>query len=145
MMYALWSYQSNGLLKAQSVIAFQGFEGLGSDNWTFTPPFQNAALPQVVVGANNYGPGYSNTGNNSMRIGGGSQTCGLGSANCINGSANGGSCQNNQNGNSVVFEAVNTSCFENIRVSAAYRTHVLCTSPTIQGQGFDSGDRVYSR
>jgi len=130
-------------LNAQVVpIAFQGFEGAANDTWTYTPPFQNAAIPQLIVGAGNYGPGYSLSGINSLRFGGGSASCGVGSANCINGTSAGGSCIDNQNGSVINFAPVSVSCYENVQLSVAYRTHVLCTSPTFQGQGLDSGDRL---
>ena len=81
-------------LQAQVVtLAYQSFEGNAADTWNYTAPFQNAALPQVPVGAANYGAGYSKEGANSMRIGGGSTTCGTGSANCLNGDSNGGICE----------------------------------------------------
>ena len=127
-------------LKGQVTIAYQGFEGNASDTWGFTPPFQNLNLPQVLVGANNYGVGYAAVGNNSMRIGGGSTTCGNGSANCINNALNGANCSNNKNGLSLELQAIDIPCYNNVNVSVAYRTHVLCSG---EGQGFDSGDNIY--
>ena len=130
-------------LKGQVTIAYQGFEGNASDTWGFTPPTQNPALPQVLVGANNYGAGYAAQGNNSMRIGGGSTTCGTGSANCLNGDIDGGNCNDNQNGSILQFQPKDISCYKNVKVSVAYRTHVVCNSPTIQGQGFDAADSLF--
>jgi hypothetical protein len=126
--------------RGQTVIASQGFEGLPADNWSFTPPTQNANTPQVLVGASNYGVGYSSSGTRSMRIGGGSTTCGDGSSNCLNGDNNGGDCNDNQNGRILQFQPVEISCYNNVRVSVAYRTDVLCSG---EGQGFDSGDRIF--
>ncbi len=128
-------------LKGQVTIAYQGFEGNSSDTWGFTPPTQNPALPQVLVGANNYGAGYAAVGNNSMRIGGGSTTCGTGSANCLNGDSNGGSCSNNKNDSILQFQPVVISCYNNVKVSVAYRTNVLCNSPTTEG--FDAPDSLF--
>lgn len=142
-MLIVLSYSQSLRLLGQTQIAFQGFEGAANDNWSFTPVFQNPASPQVLVGQGNYGPGYAASGVNSLRIGGGSQTCGVGSANCINGAPSGGSCTNNQNGAEVEFSLVDVSCYQNIVLSIAYRTHVLCTSPTFQGQGLDAGDRLF--
>lgn len=125
---------------SQTTIAFQGFEGTGADTWGFTPPFQNPATPQITVGAGNYGAGYANTGTRSMRFGGGSTTCGNGSGNCINGSSSGGGCNDNKNGTEVSFSPISIACYQNVQLSVAYRTHLLCTN---QGQGFDSGDNLY--
>jgi hypothetical protein len=127
-------------LKGQVTIAYQGFEGNASDTWGFTPPFQNLNLPQVLVGASNYGVGYAAVGNNSMRIGGGSTTCGNGSANCINNALDGANCGNNKNGLSLELQAIDIPCYNNVNVSVAYRTHVLCSG---EGQGLDSGDNIY--
>ena len=127
-------------LKGQVTIAYQGFEGNASDTWGFTPPVQNPALPQVLVGANNYGAGYAAQGNNSMRIGGGSTTCGNGGSNCLNGVNNGADCGNNKNGLSLELQAIDIPCYNNVKVSVAYRTHFLCSG---EGQGFDSGDNIY--
>jgi len=127
-------------LKGQVTIAYQGFEGNASDTWGFTPPFQNPNLPQVVVGANNYGAGYAAVGNNSMRIGGGSTTCGNGGSNCLNGVSNGADCGNNKNGLSLQLQAVDIPCYNNVKVSVAYRTHVLCSG---EGQGFDAGEKIF--
>lgn len=125
---------------AQTTIAFQGFEGTGSDNWGFTPPTQNNVAPIVPVGAGNYGPGYAVTGTGSVRVGGGGTACGSGSGNCMNGASTGGSCTNNFNGATVEFAPVNISCYTNVSLSAAYRTHQLCTN---QGQGLDAPDRLF--
>jgi len=127
-------------LKGQVTIAYQGFEGNASDTWGFTPPTQNPALPQVLVGANNYGAGYAAVGNNSMRIGGGSTTCGNGGSNCLNGVSNGADCGNNKNGLSLQLQAVDIPCYNNVKVSVAYRTHVLCSG---EGQGFDAGEKIF--
>jgi len=127
-------------LKGQVTIAYQGFEGNASDTWGFTPPTQNPALPQVLVGANNYGAGYAAVGNNSMRIGGGSTTCGTGASNCLNGDNDGGDCNDNKNGSVLQFQPYVISCYYNVKVSVAYRTHVLCSG---EGQGFDSGDKIF--
>jgi hypothetical protein len=129
-------------INGQQTIAFQGFESTAQDNWNFTPPFQNNALPTVPVGPANYGPGYAKTGNFSCRIGGGSTTCSTGSSNCVNGSGSGGSCTNNLNGQEVEFAEVNVSGFTNIRISAAYRTHVFCAA-VAGGIGFDASDRIF--
>lgn len=126
-------------LKSQTVIAFQGFEGTADDTWTYTAPTQNAALPQLIVGAGNYGAGYAKTGSFSMRFGGGSTTCGSGSGNCINGSSGGGGCNNNSNGADVTFGSVDVACYENIQIAVSHRTHQLCSG---QGQGLDSGDNL---
>lgn len=126
--------------RAQTVIAFQGFEGAPADNWAFTPPSQNPTAPMVTVGAGNYGPGYASTGNNSIRVGGGSTACGTGSANCINGSAGGGSCTNNFNGAIVEFAPVNVQCYTGVTISAAHRTHEQCGG---QGQGLDGSDQLF--
>lgn len=141
-MLIVLTYSQSLRLLGQTQIAFQGFEGAANDNWTFTPVFQNPSSPQVLVGPANYGAAYSFSGTNSLRMGGGSQTCGSGSANCINGSSSGGSCNNNQNGAEVSFSEVDISCYKNVSISVAHRTHILCTSPTFQGQGLDSGDRI---
>ena len=130
-------------LKGQVTIAYQGFEGNASDTWGFTTPTQNPALPQVLVGANNYGAGYAAVGNNSMRIGGGSTTCGDGSGNCLNGDNDGGNCNDNKNGSILQFQPKDITCYKNVKVSVAYRTHDLCNSPTIQGQGFDAADSLF--
>jgi hypothetical protein len=127
-------------LKGQVTIAYQGFEGNVSDTWGYTAPFQNPNLPQVLVGANNYGAGYAAAGNNSMRIGGGSTTCGNGGTNCINGASNGADCGNNKNGLILELQTVNIPCYRNVQVSVAYRTHALCSG---EGQGFDSGENVF--
>jgi hypothetical protein len=137
LMILLTSYN---LGRGQTVIANQGFEGLPTDNWSFTPPTQNVNTPQVLVGAANYGAGFSSSGSRSMRIGGGSTTCGDGSTNCLNGDNNGGDCNDNQNGRILQFQPVEISCYNNVRVSVAYRTDVLCSG---EGQGFDSGDRIF--
>ena len=127
-------------LKGQVTIAYQGFEGNASDTWGFTPPTQNPALPQVLVGANNYGAGYAAVGNNSMRIGGGSTTCGTAaSPNCINSQSIGGNCNDNQNGNVLQFQPKDISCYKNVKVSVAYRTHVVCSG----GPGLDGNDQVF--
>ena len=133
-------------LQAQVVtLAYQSFEGNATDTWNFTPPFQNAALPQVQVGPANYGVGYAKAGLNSMRIGGGSTSCGTGSANCLNGEPNGGSCSNNLNGLQLTLDAVNIGCYYDVQVSVAYRTHNNCTpsNPTANGTGMDITDRVF--
>jgi hypothetical protein len=133
-------------LNAQVVtLAYQSFEGNAADTWNFTPPFQNAALPQVQVGAANYGVGYAKAGLNSMRIGGGSTSCGTGSANCLNGEPNGGSCFNNLNGLQLTLDAVNIGCYYDVQVSVAYRTHNNCTpsNPTANGTGMDIAERVF--
>lgn len=127
-------------LHAQTVIAFQGFEGTPADNWAFTGPVQNNVAPVVSVGVANYGAGYAATGNASIRVGGGSTACGTGSGNCINGVASGASCSNNLNGNAVEFAPVDISCYQNVQVSAAHRTHVFCSG---QGQGLDASDRLF--
>lgn len=124
----------------QVVIAFQGFEENASDTWNYTPPTQNPNTPQVIVGAGNYGAGYANTGNGSMRFGGGSTTCATGSGNCVAGTTNGGSCNNNPNGNIVTFAPVDILCYNSVAISVAYRTHVFCSS---QGEGLDAPDRLY--
>jgi len=126
--------------RAQTVIAFQGFEGTPADNWVFTGPVQNNVAPIVSVGVANYGAGYAATGNASIRVGGGSTSCGTGSGNCINGVASGASCNNNPNGNAVEFAPVDISCYQNVQVSAAHRTHVFCSG---QGQGLDASDRLF--
>jgi hypothetical protein len=127
-------------LKGQVTIAYQGFEGNASDTWGFTPPTQNPALPQVLVGANNYGAGYAAVGNNSMRIGGGSTTCGtLASPNCINSQSIGGNCNDNKNGSILQFQAKDISCYKNVKVSVAYRTHIICSG----GPGLDSNDQIF--
>lgn len=131
---------SFSLSRGQTLIAYQGFEGLGSDTWNYISPTQNASTPQVLVGAANYGVGYAKVGNNSMRFGGGSTTCGNGSSNCLNGDANGADCNDNQNGRILEFQPVVISCYNNVKISIAYRTDILCTS---EGQGFDSGDRIF--
>lgn len=134
----LLSLVFNALL-SQVTLAFQGFEGLPSDNWAFTPPTQNLNTPMLAVGAGNYGAGYAATGARSLRMGGGSTTCGSGSGNCIINTPNGGSCTNNLNGQSIEFEQVNVECFENVQLSVKHRTHVFCTG---QGQGFDAGENI---
>ena len=133
-------------LRAQVVtIAYQSFEGNAADTWNYTAPFQNAALPQVSVGAANYGAGYSKEGANSMRIGGGSTTCGTGSANCLNGDSNGGSCSDNRNGSQLTLDAVNIGCYYDVQVSVAYRTHNDCTpsNPTANGTGMDAAESIF--
>lgn len=137
LMILLTSYNSG---RSQTVIAYQGFEGLASDSWNFTPPTQNANAPQVLVGAANYGAGYAAVGSRSMRIGGGSTNCGsLTSPNCINGESSGGNCNDNPNGRILQFQPVEISCYNNVRVSVAYRTHAFCSG----GPGFDSGDQIF--
>lgn len=127
-------------VSGQTVIAYQGFEGLGSDTWNYIPPIQNASTPQVLIGAANYGVGYAKVGNNSMRFGGGSTTCGTAaSPNCVNGQSTGGNCNDNQNGRILQFQPVEISCYNNVRVSVAYRTHVVCSG----GPGLDSGDQIF--
>ncbi len=127
-------------VSGQTVIAYQGFEGLVTDTWNYIPPTQNANTPQVLVGAGNYGAGYAKVGNNSMRFGGGSTTCGAaGSPNCINGQSTGGNCNDNLNGKIVEFQPVEISCYNNVRVSVAYRTHSTCSG----GPGFDVSDRIF--
>jgi hypothetical protein len=133
-------------LRAQVVtIAYQSFEGNAADTWNYTAPFQNAALPQVTVGAANYGAGYAKEGANSMRIGGGSTSCGTGSANCLNGDSNGGSCSNNLNGLQLTMDAFNIGCYYDVQVSVAYRTHNNCTpsNPTANGTGMDNEERIF--
>jgi len=126
-------------VSGQTVIAYQGFEGLGSDTWNYIPPTQNANAPQVLVGAGNYGAGYAKVGNNSMRFGGGSTTCGNGSSNCLNGQSTGGSCSADSNGKILQFQPVEISCYYNVRVSVAYRTHLPCSG----GPGFDASDQIF--
>lgn len=127
-------------VSGQTVIAYQGFEGLGTDTWNYIPPTQNANTPQVLVGAGNYGAGYAKVGNNSMRFGGGSTTCGAAlSPNCVNGQSTGGSCNDNLNGKVVEFQPVEISCYNNVRVSVAYRTHLSCSG----GPGFDVSDQIF--
>lgn len=135
-MLCVW--HANALLSAQQTIAFQGFEGQAQDNWNFTPPTQNPNAPILLVGPSNYGAGYASTGTFSCRLGGGSTACGTGSANCVNGSPSGGSCNNNLNGQAVLFDAVDVSGFTNIELSVSYRTHTFC-----QGVGLDASDRVF--
>lgn len=133
-------------LQAQVVtLAYQSFEGNATDTWNFTPPFQNAALPQVPVGAANYGAGYAKDGVNSMRIGGGSTTCGTGSANCLNGDSNGGNCSDNLNGLQLTMDAIDIGCYYDVQISVAYRTHANCTpsNPTANGTGMDNADRIF--
>jgi hypothetical protein len=128
-------------LRAQVVtIAYQSFEGNAADTWNYTAPVQNAALPQVPVGAANYGAGYAKEGANSMRIGGGSTSCGTGSENCLNGDSNGGSCSDNLNGGQITFESIDIACYYDVQVSIAYRTHSFCASG---GTGMDLGDTIY--
>jgi hypothetical protein len=128
------------IISGQTLIAEQGFEGLGSDTWNYIPPTQNANAPQVLVGAANYGVGYAKVGNNSMRLGGGSTTCSTAaSPNCVNGQSTGGNCNDNQNGRILQFQPVEISCYNNVRVSVAYRTHVVCSG----GPGLDSGDQIF--
>ncbi len=127
-------------LKGQVTIAYQGFEGNASDTWGFTTPTQNPALPQVLVGGNNYGAGYAAVGNNSMRIGGGSTTCGtIASPNCINSQSIGGNCNDKQNGSTLQFQPKDISCYKNVKVSVSYRTHVVCSG----GPGLDSNDQIF--
>jgi hypothetical protein len=127
-------------VSGQTVIAEQGFEGLGSDTWNYIPPTQNANAPQVLVGAANYGVGYAKVGNNSMRFGGGSTTCSTAaSPNCVNGQSTGGNCNDNQNGRILEFQPVEISCYYNVRVSVAYRTHLPCSG----GPGFDASDQIF--
>jgi len=130
------------LLKAQVItLAYQSFEGNAADTWNFTAPFQNAALPQVPVGAANYGIGYAKTGLNSMRIGGGSTTCGaINSPNCLISSAVGGSCSDNLNGNQLTMVPINIGCYYDVQISVSYRTHTFCASG---GTGFDTDDRIF--
>jgi hypothetical protein len=133
-------------LNAQVVtLAYQSFEGNAADTWNYTAPFQNAALPQVSVGAANYGAGYAKEGANSMRIGGGSTSCGTGSANCLNGDSNGGRCSDNLNGGQITFEPINIACYYDVKVSVAYRTHNNCTpsNPTANGTGMDDEERIF--
>jgi hypothetical protein len=125
---------------AQQTIAFQGFENTAQDSWTFTPPTQNPSIPIVQVGVENYGAGYARTGNFCCRLGGGSTTCGTGSANCVNGAPNGGSCNNNANGQELSFNAVNIAGFTDVTLSIGYRTHILCGSG---GPGLDASDRIF--
>lgn len=122
----------------QTVIAFQGFEGTGADNWTFTPPTQNNVAPILPAGVANYGAGYAATGNFSIRAGGGGTGCGSGGTNCINGAGSGGTCMNNSNGDIVQFAPINIQCYSGVTISAAYRTHVFCV-----GTGLDGPDRLY--
>jgi hypothetical protein len=131
---------SFSLSRGQTLIAYQGFEGLGSDTWNYISPTQNASTPQVLVGAANYGVGYAKVGNNSMRLGGGSTTCGTaGSPNCVNGQSTGGNCNDNQNGRILQFQPVEISCYNNVRVSVAYRTHLPCSG----GPGYDGEDKIF--
>lgn len=133
-------------LQAQVVtLAYQSFEGNAADTWNFTAPFQNAALPQVPVGAANYGVGYAKTGLNSMRIGGGSTTCGIGSANCLNGTVNGGNCPDNLNSGQITFVPIDIACYYDVQVSVSYRTHADCTpsNPTGNGTGMDAAESIF--
>jgi len=135
-------------LRAQVVtIAYQSFEGNAADTWNYTAPFQNAALPQVSVGAANYGAVYAKEGANSMRIGGGSTSCGTGSGNCLNGDSNGGSCSASAdlNGLQLTLDPINIGCYYDVQVSVAYRTHNNCTpsNPTANGTGMDAADRIF--
>lgn len=123
---------------AQTMIAFQGFEGTGADNWAYTPPTQNNTAPILPVGAANYGVGFAATGNFSMRAGGGGTACGSGSSNCMTGSSNGGTCMNNSNGDIVQFAPIDIQCYSNVTISAAYRTHIVCI-----GAGLDAADRLF--
>ncbi len=128
-------------LQAQVVtLAYQSFEGNAADTWNYTAPFQNAALPQLPVGAANYGIGYAKTGLNSMRIGGGSPLCGTGGANCIVGTSNGGECVDNKNGDRITLFPINIGCYYDVQISVSYRTHVFCASG---GTGFDTDDRFF--
>jgi hypothetical protein len=131
-------------LQAQVVtLAYQSFEGNAADTWNYTAPFQNVALPQVTVGAANYGIGYAKTGLNSMRIGGGSTTCGTGGVNCLNGSATGGECVNNKNDDRITFLPIDIACYYDVEISVAYRTHENCIPTVANGTGFDVSDRVF--
>ena len=129
-------------LGAQVTLAFQGFDGTAADTWIYAPIFQNPTFPQVLVGPGDYGPGYAVSGNGSLRLGGGSMGCASGGGNCINGAVLGGGCNDQRNGNTLLFNTVNTACYKNVQVSIAYRTHILCTSPTTQGQGMDASDQL---
>lgn len=143
-LYCLYSFFALALgpvsVSAQTTITFQGFEGSPSDTWNFTQPIQNMTPPIVPVGDNNYGPGYALTGSNSMRVGGGGTACGNGSANCLNGSATGGGCSDNLNGASVEFAPVNISCYSNVKLSVAHRTHTPCGGG---GVGLDTGEQLF--
>jgi len=144
MLRALVCFCSLGIsfLQAQVVtLAYQSFEGNAADTWNFTAPFQNAALPQVPVGAANYGVEYAKTGLNCMRIGGGSTTCGTAnSPNCLINSAVGGSCSDNLNGNQLTMAVVNIGCYYDVQISVSYRSHTFCASG---GTGFDNDDRIF--
>lgn len=128
-------------LLGQTVIAFQGFEGTSSDNWGYTPPTQNTTQPIISVGVANYGTGYAASGTRSMRFGGGSFCGNTVTGSCINGETIGADCNSHPNGQELVFSDVDVSCYSSVRLSAAYRTHVICDAGS--GEGFDGTDYIY--
>ncbi len=127
----------SGYIKAQTIIAFQGFEGSASDNWTYVSPTQATGNQQVLVGAGNYGLGYAHTGNNSCRAGGGSTDCGTGSANCLNNATSGGGCTNLPNSTIVTFDTIDISCYTNVQIEVWHRSNTVCV-----GAGFDASDNL---
>lgn len=124
-------------VQGQTTIAFQGFEGTPSDNWTFESPTQATGTEPVLVGVDNYGVGYAHTGNNSCRAGGGSTDCGNGSANCLNSTSSGGGCTDLLNGGIITFDTIDISCYTNVQIEVWHRSNTICV-----GAGFDASDNL---
>jgi len=127
----------SGYIKAQTTIAFQGFEGSANDNWTYVSPTQATGNQQVLVGAGNYGLGFAHTGNNSCRAGGGSTDCGTGSSNCLNNATSGGGCTNLPNGKIITFDTLDISCYSGVQIEVWHRSNTVCV-----GAGFDASDNL---
>lgn len=115
---------------SQTTIAFQGAEGTAADNWGYAaitnaggpiPPGPVATLPR--------------TGSKALRAAGGNTSgCGGGS-NCI---SSGGATSCPMHGNTITFDAINTSCLSGVVLTCYHRSHTACS-----GSGFDSGDYLY--
>lgn len=115
--------------QAQVTIAFQGGEGTAADNWGFVAP-SNAGGPLQ--------PGIVNTlprtGSFALRAGGGNTAGCSGGTNCI---AGGGATSCPMHGNTLQFNAVNTTCLSGVQLTVYHRSHTLCA-----GSGFDGSDNL---
>jgi len=77
-----------------------------------------------------------------MRVGGGSPVCPntTSSVNCVTGASTGGACNQNPNGDAIEFNSVDITCYTNVKLSVAFRTHVTCSSG---GSGLDTGENIF--
>lgn len=116
-------------LPAQTVIAFQGGEGTPADNWTFQS-ITNAGgpIPPGIV------PVLPRTGSFAIRAGGGNTAGCSSGANCM---AGGGATGCPMHGNTIQFDAINTSCLSGLVLTVYHRSHTFCS-----GNGFDATDNL---